>query len=799
MRKPFSILFWAMVLACALLPRGVQAEKAVKLRNGFVLRGTATQIPGLDQNSFAAAGKANDGTGLPVLMVDDGLKRSYVHGRSMVDSASDVADLVRRIPFWQPIARSGNDVASLSASTSVEPFNEFGRRYVYTNTPRGAIQILQGMTEINARYAELRGLQTKISYNWDSRISSDSLSEEELKRIFLKGIARDDLDGRLDVVNFYIESERFKEARNELTEVIRDFPAADQLPAQFQALTQREARNILDEALVRRDAGQYQLALTMLNNFVQVDGIAKVTLLEAQDRIDELTKRATNAKSMLARLREQIASLRPGQETGLADFVNIMEAELTFDTMNRLSDYERLGADEGLPLENRVALAIGGWLLGGGSGVQNLAVVRSLVIVRQLVSEYLGDADALRREAILKILEDEEGAQPEYVAKLLATLPPPVALPEPEQPAVEPAAAEPKVESPPGYYEITIDTVRGPVTYSIQLPPEYHPLRRYPTIVALHPIGASGVAEIAWWCGGYNPQLQMRTGQAARQGYIVVAPVWARPGQPSYEHTPIEHHRVLAALRDAMRRVSIDSDRVYLSGHLAGGSAAWDIALAHPDLWAGLINIGGDAARYVLHYGANAKYVPIYYLTGEMAGAPSPLFRNGAQLDDYMKPGFDAMVVLYRGRGDELFYEDIHNIFDWLRLSSHRRPAIPKDIQAATMREGDQFFWWLELSQLLDTVAVNPVLFEHAERLRAGQIDAKVMEANAIQISQAPSNTLDILLTPEMGLDLNKPVTVRSGGRRKNYQFEGSIAYMLEDARQRADRQHVFWAKVSLP
>ena len=44
-------------------------------------------------------------------------------------------------------------------------------------------------------------------------------------------------------------------------------------------------------------------------------------------------------------------------------------------------------------------------------------------------------------------------------------------------------------------------------------------------------------------------------------------------------------------LRDAMRRFSIDSDRVFLSGHSIGGDAAWDIGLAHPDLWAGVIPI----------------------------------------------------------------------------------------------------------------------------------------------------------------------------------------------------------------
>ena len=39
---------------------------------------------------------------------------------------------------------------------------------------------------------------------------------------------------------------------------------------------------------------------------------------------------------------------------------------------------------------------------------------------------------------------------------------------------------------------------------------------------------------------------------------------------------------------DAMRRCSIDSDRVFIAGHGEGVTVAWDIALAHPDLWGGL-------------------------------------------------------------------------------------------------------------------------------------------------------------------------------------------------------------------
>ena len=75
--------------------------------------------------------------------------------------------------------------------------------------------------------------------------------------------------------------------------------------------------------------------------------------------------------------------------------------------------------------------------------------------------------------------------------------------------------------------------------------------------------------------------------------------------------------------RAATKRFAIDTDRVFLSGHSLGGDAAWDIALAHPDLWAGLVAIVPTADRYVTHYWPNARRLPIYVVGGELDRAGS--------------------------------------------------------------------------------------------------------------------------------------------------------------------------------
>lgn len=823
--RPFhSTIVCLLVIGIGpLLQTSSNAQTTLRLKNGFVLRGSTSQLPGLNHNAFAAAAAGSEPSSFPIVVVDDGLRRVFVHNRGMVAESSDSPDLMIRLNLWQQTARSSKEIAAVSSQTYFSQFNEYGRRWANLATPDGPLRILQGITEINARYVQIAGLQTESrAVGWDMRVSTDSIPGPTFAKIFKQAFDQENLDRRLDVVNFFIESERFSEAREELKSVITDFPEADQLPKQLQALTQREAQQILDEATVRRDAGQYQLASAMWQKFLTVDGIARVKKLEAQDRIAELNQKAKTADQLLNQLRTQISQLPPAEQANLTPFVDQMALEMSFDTLPRLSDYERLGNQENIDLPNRIALAIGGWILGGGSGLQNLAVARSLVKVRELVYEYLGPADIGRREAILKELEGLEGAQPEYVALLLKQIAPPLPLPIPEPVAVNPDAnevdaTEPNTEpnpdqkedaaqpenqealSPAGYFEFEIETALGPSQYVVQLPPEYHSLRKYPAVVALHPLQAGPEAEITWWAGPYNEELGMRAGQATRRGFVVIAPKWSRDGQSKYEYTPIEHERVLAALRDAMRRISIDSDRVFIAGHMAGGSAAWDIALSHPELWAGMVSIGGDAGKYVSFYEENARYIPLYFVTGEIAGTPSPLIRNGAEFDKYMQFSYQAMITLYRGRGDETFYEDINNIFDWMSLSSHRRPPVAKEIDAVTMRQSDNFFWWIEMPQVLDTVAVNPILFDYDKQKRDAPVKGRVTDGNTVIVSQVPAKTFSILLSPEMGLDMRAPVTIRAGGRTRTHQFEGKIRYMLEDARRRADLQHVYWDQASFP
>ena len=774
--RPLILFLWLGGVVCGSL----SAEQLFQLRNGMVLRGTMAEIASLKEGFGAAS--AGEIHVRPIWLIDDGLRRIYIHGNGMSEGAPiDVGDLERTIEFAQKKPLGGKIVAGLGSIQDISPFNEFGRRVLTIRGPQGPVHVVQGITELNSRFAKVIALKGRPNLVWDMRVATSSLDSATLKSIFRRRVNPDDLNARLEVVRFFIAAERYDDAKQALQQTISDFPndAADLRP-QLTALTERQGAQLLDEAETRADAGQYLLARGILNGFPMRE-VGRITRIQVEDALKKLDDSQNEAGALVKQLQAQVGQLNAAQAAALQPIIQEIADGLSADTLPRLSDYSRLGKSDQLPLENRVALAVAGWLLGSGSGEQNLTVATSLVKVRDLVAKYLGPNDPLGREGILNELRNLEGAEPEYVDRML-----PLLIPSHEWPE---GSANEKIAG-----MFTVETKHG--NYVVQLPPEYNPLREYPCIVALHEARGQPLQQIDWWAGDYNTTKEMRRGHATRHGFIVLAPQWSRPAQRKYEYTPREHERVMVALRDAMRRCSIDADRVFLAGHGEGATAAWDIALAHPDLWAGMISISGSPDKTVPHYEPNSLHVPLYMVMGELDGNRA----DGSILNDYMSFKHDAMVVMYRGRGREYFYDEIHRLFEWMMLTVHRRRESPREIETVTMRHGDQFFWWLEIGDLKPGTAIDPILWDQAKRIRAAKVSASIGSGNQIRLVNGPSDSFRILLRPQEGIDLNQPVVVRYRSRApERVEFDGSLDHMLEDVRQRADRKRPFWTSLSIP
>ena len=103
----------------------------------------------------------------------------------------------------------------------------------------------------------------------------------------------------------------------------------------------------------------------------------------------------------------------------------------------------------------------------------------------------------------------------------------------------------------------------------------------------------------------------------------MIAPEYNVPGQPhDYRYTTSEHAAVELALRDARKRYAIDSDRVFVAGQLIGGNMAWDYALAHPDLFAGVVVDLGAAGQVRVQVPCRTTSAcPCFYVIGDLAPA----------------------------------------------------------------------------------------------------------------------------------------------------------------------------------
>jgi predicted esterase len=758
-----------------------QAEATgIRLKDGRRLEGKLGKVAGLAENPLAPSTSKVE----TITFVDDNLRRVFLPTFRIAKIEDEIGEVKEKIGLEQRVAHSGSVVRKLGPITRMTPFDEHGHRTVTMQGEKGDVNIVQGATIISPVWTKVEGLTTKgrTPIVWDMRIATSSIPRETLNAILRNRIDPKNLEQRLKVVRLFLQAERYQDAEHVLKGVIKDFPNQEQLAAEVKALHQLYARSIVKEIEVRRKAGQHAFAYTLLEQFPTED-VAGETLEQVKEMLDNYRDAQAKLRKMHDDLSSEIRAINdPDWRAQAEAMLKEMSQELGINTIDRLAAYERLSDDPALHAEQKVALAISGWLIGANQAETNLNVAMSLVKTRELVRRYLSESVKLERDHLFDQLRGQEGATPQLIAQLIAHMKPPLDTPTPSV-------------STPGYYKLQIPIgieKEVDVTYYVQLPPGYDPHVRYPTVLTLNGAGSTAEQQVDWWAGAFDANGN-RTGQATRLGYIVVAVDWLKGGQQKYEYSAREHAAVLTSLRDACRRFSIDTDRVFLSGHSAGGSAAWDLGLAHPDLWAGVIPIVGRADKYCARYWENAELVPFYVLGGEMDGDAT--INNARDLDRYLINRYDVTVVEYVGRGHEDFYEDILNVFDWM---SHREPRnfFPKKFTVSTMRSWDNFFWWVEVGKLPPRGIVEPEQWPPPRNTTPVKISANVLATNGVTTNGGLGD-VTVWLSPEV-VDFSRPMAIRVGSTSilKGSRVEPDLRVLLEDVRTRADRQHPFWAKV---
>jgi len=779
----------SLAVAAALLSGGPAFAGKVLLKNGTELEGDLVPIKAFDARQEKQ--QAGEVATTPYLLIDDEYRRYVVGDRNVADIDKG-QKLVPYDFFDLPQKKSHADLqlASIGLPKSVTPFDEWGRRTVTFNTGNDRVrEVVQGVTRVGPQYVTLQG----TNFVWWQGIATSALPPDQLSAMIRKSIDPANPDDRMSVVRFYIQAGLYEPAATELEEISKDFPFLAAKVAELNRdLLQLRARLLLAELRARQAAGQHRLALDVARAFPAELGFDAEVLRQVQElraRYDADREKGDLAVLSLGELearledsskRAEVAALRP-----------IVREQLDWDGLSRLEAFLKFAADETMPPEERLALAYSGWVVGSAKATTDLTKALGLWRARHLVCEYLRSTDSGRRAEVVEELGRIEGVGAESIVDLIPLLPA-----WNETPDVAPGRISvlETTETVPGWGgdpdEASENAVQiaAPIRYAVMLPPEYTPTRAYPMLVALRPSEWTIEQGAEFWGIGRDGAGREAPGPATRAGYVVIVPEYAGPLQGEYRYTTREHAAVLAAIRDARKRFVIDSDRVFLTGHGMGADATFDVAMSHPDLFAGAAPISGLSRYFTKYYWKNAELVPFYVVNGELdRGARSV---NAGDMSQRMKQGYDVLFCEYVGRGYEYYQEELANIFAWMgRL---RRAPDPKAVEASVLRTCDDRFYWVKAegiprsALLADVAAARP-----GRGVSPMTLKAEITPGNTIRVAGGATRTV-LRLNADL-IDRDERVEVRRGARRV---FNGFVVpdagVLLDDLAENGDRQRLY-------
>ena len=754
-----------LVAAGLLHPASLRADTIV-LKNGIVYRGTVDR----------------DNT---ILWIYDGLRRVVLYNSKVQKIESDAS--LRNLEVFrieQPLVVHGGSMPKTVLHVDAKPWNDRGRRmFAYEGTKIGKFTGMeQAINEMGPHLVKIRG----VDGFWQGQLATSQVPRDVILAILAK-VSRTDKNERVRVARFLIEAEWYTEARAELDKIRADFPDDADLRERIEGVRATIAQ--LDATLVRasvdrlRAAQQWSAAATAVKTFptknVAGDLVAQVRDLERSDaaRAAADKERADDLRSAGGRLPKESQKL---WEKRLVEALKAM-TDAPDAVRDRFVAMQKAKAETPDKPEALFALAMSGFVAGSDAAVDDLEAASTLWSMRDLVRSYLASADTNTRAELLEKLDTaglppDESTPPgvkklDVVTRLAQNMPPPLH---------EDGAKASRI------HRVKDDENAEPTEYTVHLPPEYHPLRKYPAVLALHD-GTGSKAAIASW-----------SAEASRRGYVVIAPEYLPAGDAGkeYAYTESEHAAIELALRDARRRYSVDSDRVYLAGVLVGGNAAWDFGLAHPDLFAGVVIVSGFPFKYSYRYVANAEKLPMYVALGDLAPA-STEFIFGQVLKPLIAKAWDVTYVEYLKRGMEDFPEETPAAFDW--MDRRRREPYRKDFEAVTARVSDNRFYGVVVREFQPGRATAPAAAEPlGKNLNLASLKFKTSAvSNLLVLETKGLKRFDVWVSPKL-IDFKRKIEVRVNGRSYKGAPRYDLSPLLEDLRLRGDRQQIYWMKVPI-
>jgi pimeloyl-ACP methyl ester carboxylesterase len=786
LRIPRSL---SLAAAAFLLIVGAAQAHLVIFKDGFIIIGE------LKRTGEVISDDAGGGIWVPksTFFLEDGPRR-ILFGHSQVQDVMEQNPNqdAEKVKAETPISRLGaKHMYPILQIVDAPPWDDNWKRLFKFMAPHGRVDARQRLSILTPQYARVDNYNLYWSMFYDTKelglntVQSLLSTSPELK---LHG-DQTDVARHFRIYRFLAQAGWYEAAEEELAKIVKEFPGEkNKVDAAREDMKKVQNVQLYEDIQLAHQAGRHAWVQQHLVEFPNkgMDEKLLATIRSLKTSYETTSENLAQARKFLQSLPRGVDSTLDRQM--FTEAAAAILEELAPENVGRLEPFltmaqqaERDRAKDHKPAHDSaqlLSLAVSGWLLGKESAEAKVETAHRLWRARQFVLEYERTDSVKERDHLRSTYEARRtDALPiDELSQLIAFLPPP--FPKAELRA-EPMTFQLKGKD--GRRESRI-------SYVVQLPPEYHAGRAYPVVFALHPHREK--PEIT---------LSRIAPEAGKHGYIVVAPEWTRPLEDEYGYTAQEHAAVLDVLRDLRRRFPIDSDRVFLLGLQLGGNMAWDVGMAHPDQFAGVVVMGAQPHYFANRYWPNAQYLPFYVVDGQYAAKNSEYVHP--ILDKWMPLGYPALYVEYRGRGLEWFRFELPHIFDWMdhKVDQKKRatavPGHPLGEKFRTMRQGDNRFYWLSTNALKD-VCLNDASEWKNERVGA-TLEGHISEGNQIHLNVRGVKDVTVWLGRDM-IDFTKPLTVRINGGLvlTNRKVTPSLSTLLEDLYERGDRQRVYWAKL---
>lgn len=792
---------WPLACLLAVALASVLHADLIFLKDGFVVQGTVRREVTAEFDPVS-----KDMTLIPkgFFMLDDGPRRIYF--------APSQVRIVEKLP-----APSEERVISHSGRLVLNPrilpphlevvevgkwnLKRWERDYAFRSPDFPRVGVTQGIAAMSPLYVQVDAV-TKFRWScayltreWDPDTVLELLKSSPRLQPGKKDAPGQYFAKRLSICDFLTQAGWFDHAAKELDVLEKEFADQKERVASARAMLERlRLRDHWEETKNWYQAGRYDAVRQRVADF-PVKNVPERMQIDVREMKTKLYQANDQVAAAYKALDETARAATTPVGKALASAVATIKGELHPATVARLDaflgqwrDAERQKDRDkkpGMGTDQLLGLAVSGWLLGSPSAEGNPEAAVTLWKSREMALAYLRATDERGRQRVLDEYQSKVTPKVDLdeVAQVIGALPP----------------SHPARDLSPATTECQVGAGRQQVTYALKLPPEYTHNRAYPVLLVLPAAGEAPAAMIDRFAK-----------LAADHGYILAAPQWARGLSGEYAYSEKEHDTALETLRDLKRRFNIDEDRVFLFGLGEGAKMAFDVGLAHPDLFAGLLPMAAGPSLHPKRYWRNAQYLAVYAVNGSRGADSQTLLRE--QFNNWALRGYPALWVEYKGRGTEFFSAELPTMFDWMR---HQKRAFPLrqlgtdgtgtafGNEFCTMRAEDNRFWWLSTSSISARHLASGSNWNNATQPAAitGRIDPVT---NEVVVKTQGMNDVTVWFgrnpAGQYTVDLDKPVTIRVNLRPvwANRKVTPRLAVLLDDLAKRGDRKHLYVAKVDL-